>query len=212
MRPRPERDGHRAGAPAERTTARLAPRLVRRAVFPLLCASLVFLLPEITAMADQTDARLDSLFMGLAAAPGPAEAQVIEARIWSIWLEAHDPELDRLMTRGITAMERGDGRGAKQAFDQLIEARPDFAEAWNKRATLFYLLELLPESIADIDRTLALEPRHFGALSGLALIREQQGKPFEALEALEKVQRIHPKMPGLDERIERLTGMLGEAI
>jgi len=163
-------------------------------------------------MADQNDARLEALFQELAAAPGPAEAQGIEARIWSVWLEAGAPELDRLMTRGITAMERGDGRAAEQAFDELIEARPDFAEAWNKRATLFYLMQRLPESIADIDRTLDLEPRHFGALSGLALIREQQGKPFEALEALEKVQRIHPRMPGLADRIERLTGMLGEAI
>lgn len=163
-------------------------------------------------MSDQRDPRLDALFEELASPPSAAAAATTEQRIWSIWLEAGDPKLDREMEAGSRAMDRGDASAALRAFDAVVAARPDFAEGWNRRATLYYLMRRFPESVADIERTLALEPRHFGALSGLALIREAQNEPFAALEALEQVVRIHPRMPHLDDRIDRLTAMLGEAI
>jgi tetratricopeptide (TPR) repeat protein len=109
-------------------------------------------------------------------------------------------------------MDLGDGAAALQAFNAAVTAKPDFAEAWNKRATLYYLLRRYAESIADIEQTLELEPRHFGALSGLALIREAQNRPFEALEALERVSQIHPQLPNLRERVDRLTAQFGVAI
>ena len=109
-------------------------------------------------------------------------------------------------------MDQGDAQAAMGAFNAVIAAAPDFAEGWNKRATLFWLMGNHADSIADIDRTLALEARHFGALSGLSMIRESQHRPFEALEALEKVLAIHPRLPQLQLRIDHLTRQLGEPI
>ena len=164
------------------------------------------------AMADQNDSALDGLFARLAAARDVAEAAVIEEEIWTRWLESGRDDVDEQMTRGMRAMERGDGATALLAFDAVVELAPDFAEGWNKRATLHWLTGDWRSSVADIDRTLALEARHFGALSGLALILEAEGKPFEALEALEQVIAIHPRLPQLPQRIEKLTRQLGEAV
>jgi tetratricopeptide (TPR) repeat protein len=164
------------------------------------------------AVADQKNPKLSALFDGLASARSSGEAAPIEQRIWQLWLHADDEVVNRTMQAGMRAMDMGDGAAALQAFDAAVAAKPDFAEAWNKRATLYYLLRRFPESIADIERTLELEPRHFGALSGLALIREAQNKPFEALEALERASQIYPQLPNLGEWVDRLTSELGEAI
>jgi tetratricopeptide (TPR) repeat protein len=109
-------------------------------------------------------------------------------------------------------MASGDAAAALEAFNTAVAQKPDFAEAWNKRATLNYLLRRDAESVEDIERTLELEPRHFGALSGLALVRERQNRPFEALEALERASQIHPQLPNLREWIDRLTAQFGEPI
>jgi tetratricopeptide (TPR) repeat protein len=164
------------------------------------------------AMSDQEDARLGPLFAELAAAASPTEAMSVERQIWAIWFDAGDKDVNRRMGDGTEAMDQGDGLTALAAFDAVIAARPGFAEGWNRRATLYFLMRRFPESVADIEQTLALEPRHFGALSGLAMIREAQNEPFAALEALERVIRVYPRMPQLKERIDRLTSMLGEAI
>jgi tetratricopeptide (TPR) repeat protein len=162
-----------------------------------------------TSIADQDDPRLTEAFVDLARSTVRSEAAHIEQRIWGIWLESGDPDIDLVLHEGMAAMDAGDGARAMAAFDRVVETRPGFAEGWNKRATLSYLMGRYAESIADIDRTLALEPRHFGALSGLALIRERQRDPFAALEALEKVARIHPLMPNLTDWIQRLSSELG---
>jgi len=164
------------------------------------------------AVADQKDPRLSSLFEGLAAAKTGLEAEPIEDRIWQLWVASDDDAVDGAMAAGIQAMNSGDGAGALGAFNEAIAANPDFAEAWNKRATLYYLLRRYAESVADIERTLELEPRHFGALSGLALIREKQNRPFEALEALERASQIHPQLSNLREWVDRLTAQFGEPI
>ncbi len=163
-------------------------------------------------MADQKDPRLSALFDGLASAASSVEAAPIEQRIWQLWIRADDDALNRTMAAGMHAMDIGDGAAALEAFNAAVAAKPDFAEAWNKRATLYYLLRRFPESIADIERTLELEPRHFGALSGLALIREAQNKPFEALEAVDGVSQIHPHLSNLRVWIDRLTSEFGVAI
>ncbi len=164
------------------------------------------------AMADQEDPRLATLFESLASATSGQEAAPIEQRIWQLWVDAQDEAVDRVMAVGMHAMASGDVAVALEAFNTAVAQKPDFAEAWNKRATLNYLLRRFAESIADIERTLELEPRHFGALSGLALIRESQNRPFEALEALERASQIHPQLPNLPEWIDRLTAQLGEPI
>jgi tetratricopeptide (TPR) repeat protein len=163
-------------------------------------------------MADQRDSRLPPLFDRLLAAADPREAALVEQSIWAIWTGAGDEKLDGLMERGLRAMNARDARAALAAFDELVEAAPEFAEAWNKRATLHWLLGNHARSVEDIAATLALEPRHFGALSGLAMIHEAQGRAFEAMEALEQVRSIHPHLPHLDERIQRLMENFGQAV
>jgi tetratricopeptide (TPR) repeat protein len=154
---------------------------------------------------------LRELFARLASAASELEASAIEREIWSAWLSTDDPAIAPWIQRGLAAMESRDIAAALQAFDRVVELAPDYAEGWNKRATLHWLRGAYDASLADIDRTLALEPNHFGALSGLAMIREAQGQPFEALEALEKLIQIHPRLPLLRERIERLSARLGQA-
>jgi len=197
----------------------VAPFVERSAAFSfaiVLALSVAFAaltsLPEDRAVASQNDSRLDELFAKLLTEEDPALIRSIESRIWRIWLEADDAATQGDLTRGMEAMNAGDARTALDVFKAVVEASPDFAEGWNKRATLYYLMGDHAASIADIERTLALEPRHFGALSGLALIHEAAGRWFEALEALDQVRRIHPQMPGLEERLDHISKQLGQAV
>lgn len=156
------------------------------------------------AAAGQDDARLDTLFGRLKVTPNILEAYAIEQDIWGIWLESGDVDVDAEMKLGVQAMGAGDYRAALRAFDSIVERRPDLAEGWNKRATLYYLMGEYDSSVRDIQHTLALEPRHFGALSGLGLIYDAIGNESGAVAALEEVRNIYPLMPGLDERIDEL--------
>ena len=163
-------------------------------------------------MADRHDARLHELFGRLARAASEREASEVEREIWAAWLATDEQAAVPWIRRGLVAMEARDFAAALAAFDRVVALAPDYAEGWNKRATLHWLRGAYEESVADIARTLTLEPRHFGALSGLAMIREAQGRPFEALEALEKLLHIHPHLPQLRARIEELSAQLGQAI
>ena len=179
---------------------------MRRAV--AMALAVVATCAEVPAVASQDDPRLDALFHRLLAAASPAAAAPIEQEIWQIWIEWDDADVSRWMRRGVEALNGGDFRVALDVFDRIVEAAPEFSEGWNKRATLYYLAGHLEASVADVKRTLALEPRHFGALSGLALIRELQGRPFDALEALERVTKIHPQLPHLKQRIDLIERIL----
>jgi tetratricopeptide (TPR) repeat protein len=99
------------------------------------------------------------------------------------------------MARGIQAMARRRMASARLLFDQVVEMAPGYAEGWNKRATVYYLEDNLPASMLDIERTLTLEPRHFGALSGMGLIFSEVEDVEGALEAFEAVLEIHPHSP-----------------
>ncbi|MBI3451320.1 MAG: tetratricopeptide repeat protein [Rhodospirillales bacterium] len=154
--------------------------------------------------ASQTDARLDGLFAQLRAAADAPEAARIEGAIWRLWTEAGDPATDSLMTLGIAAMASGDLRGALAVFDAVTRQSPEFAEGWNKRATVLYLLGAYDASAADVEKTLALEPRHFGALSGLGLINLARERKDEALKAFEAALAINPHMPGVRQNVDTL--------
>jgi tetratricopeptide (TPR) repeat protein len=143
--------------------------------------------------ADQKDARLPDLFAQLQKAPDPMTAMEIEAQIWSIWLEAHDPAVDQLMSEGSEAMGIQKFGTALEKFNAIIAQKPDFAEGWNKRATLYYLMGNYEQSLADIDRTLELEPRHIGALSGLGLVNMKMEREEAAADAFERVLKIDPQ-------------------
>jgi tetratricopeptide (TPR) repeat protein len=160
------------------------------------------------AMADQRDPGLGPLFQYLKKATRPEEANLVEDKIWEIWSMTGDPALDRLMIASSDAMEKGDYPTALAALDALTAARPDFAEGWNKRATVYYLMGEYSKAIADIHRTLALEPRHFGALSGLGLTSLKLGDDAAAADAFQRVLAIDPLYPNARQNLERAEAAL----
>lgn len=160
------------------------------------------------ALADQKDGRLPGLFDKLKAAASPDDTAEIEQQIWAIWLESGDSKLDDLMAAGVLAMQAQDYAPALAAFDKLVKERPDFAEGWNKRATLYYLMGEYQKSLADIDRTLALEPRHFGALSGLGLVNLQLDKLEQAADAWRRVLAISPQDAGARHNLDAVEELI----
>lgn len=170
-----------------------------RRLLPVLAIALVLSCPLIgypmAAIADQSDSRLPDLFKQLQQAKSPGEAMVIESAIWEIWSESGSKDLDRLMLEGMAAMAIRDYATAMTDFDEVTRRAPQFAEGWNKRATLLYLLGDLQASLADIDRVLKLEPRHFGALAGLGLVNLGLDREEAARDAFQQVLKIDPMNP-----------------
>ena len=153
-------------------------------------------------MADQNDPRLEVLFNNLKTSVSVQKASSIEIQIWRIWMEHRNPKAQSSMFLGIAAMNNQQFGKALVHFSLLTEIEPDFAEGWNKRATVFYLMGRFNESEEDILRTLKLEPRHFGALSGQGLIRMALEDWSGAITVLETGLRIHPHMPGVIRNLE----------
>lgn len=160
------------------------------------------------SIADQSDPRLEPLFEQLKAASEP-EAMSIEQKIWTIWLEPSDSKVESIMQGGTEAMGRGDFRAALDAFDQVVTIAPEFAEGWNKRATIHFFLNNLKQSLADISTALKLEPRHFGALSGRGLVLFKLRELGPALAAFEEALEISPHMSGALSNARALRQMLG---
>ena len=152
---------------------------------------------------------LDALFLSLRAARGEAEADVIVAEIWKAWMSSGRPEVDRVLNEGISYLALGLYASARDRFSQAIEAAPDFAEAWNKRARVLYLMNEYDRSLDDIEKVMALEPRHFGALAGRATIHAHAGRWKEALAAFRAALAVNPflkerqtVLPDLERRVE----------
>jgi tetratricopeptide (TPR) repeat protein len=160
------------------------------------------------ARADQQDSRLDDLFARLKMTSNTTEAVALEQQIWSIWIEHDDRSVARLMRQGTVALSQGRLERALERFDQTVRLAPEFAEGWNKRATVLYLIGDYRASVVDIQRTLLLEPRHFGALSGLGLIYDAIEQPSAALRSFEAALALHPHLRGTRQRIEELRGQL----
>ncbi len=180
--------------------------VVRRITAIVLALGLVLglALPAGPVAADQADPRLEALFARLKAAPDLRAAQEIEASIWDIWFQSDDEVIGMLMAQGRAAMTRNHLRAALGKFDQIVKITPGFAEGWNKRATVHYLLGNYPESLHDIERTLKLEPRHFGALSGRGLVLLELDQQAGALDAFESALKVYPKLPGAGHNAEAL--------
>jgi len=171
----------------------------------LVLAAILVLLSAAPAPADQTDARLDPLFAELKTATSETDARYIEREIWGIWSEhGADAEAEMRFREGLILMNAGQLEQAIRLFSIVIEVAPDFAEAWNKRATLLYFTGDYAGSVRDIERTLALEPRHFGALSGLGLIYQQLDSADGAIRAFRAALEINPHMPHIRERLDAL--------
>jgi tetratricopeptide (TPR) repeat protein len=123
-----------------------------------------------SAAADQLDSRLTELFDKLYIAESKNEIHNLTHHIWKIWDETNDPKIEADYHKGLEAMRIGDFVMSIDFFTRVIEKNPDFAEGWNKRATVYYILGQFDKSMIDINKTLLLEPRHFGAMDGMGLI------------------------------------------
>ncbi|WP_245924852.1 tetratricopeptide repeat protein [Aliiruegeria haliotis] len=171
---------------------------------------LILLLPQPARAVDE--AEVDRLFEQLARPEQPGWRQ-IEDSILLEWSKSGSPAMDLLYQRGQEAMADGNMMAAIDHFSALTDHAPGFAEGWNGRATAFFHAGELGMSVADIERTLALNPRHFGAMSGLAVIFEELGYEPEALEVYRAILAIHPHRPEVLEAIDRLQKTVeGEAL
>ena len=139
------------------------------------------------------------------------EAMQIEATLVRLWSQSGSKAMDLLLERGRRAMRAGDNAKAIEHLTALTDHAPEFAEGWNARATAFFLEGMYGPSIADVGRTLALNPNHFGAMSGLATMLEEMGEFSDALRVQEQLVAIHPARPGVQETLERLRRKSGGA-
>ncbi len=148
---------------------------------------------------------LDTLFAALKIAPDAESAKAIESRIWALWMASGSDTCNLLMGRVKAATDAKDYELAIKLLDAVIEIKPDYVEAWNRRATVYYLLKDYSHSLADIREVLIREPRHFGALSGLGLILQDIGDDKHALEAYRKALAIDPHLESLPDVVKTLS-------
>jgi tetratricopeptide (TPR) repeat protein len=134
----------------------------------------------------------EGLFTALVTAKNAAEAAGVTEKIWSFWFRAPNEEAAAQMEQVIDLRVARDFAGAMAILDKLVESQPEWAEVWNQRATIRYIVRDYDGSLADIDRVLALEPKHFGALSGQAIILMHQGRMAEGQAALKRAVEIDP--------------------
>ena len=158
-------------------------------------------------MADHTDPRLAALFSRLQTTDDATDAAVATNLIWAIWHQSDDDRINDLMRQGLTQMSSRDYADAVATFSEMIDLDAGFAEAWNKRATVYYLMGEYGPSVKDIDRTLELEPRHFGALSGLGLIMIALENEEAAIAAFEATLAVNPFAAGAEQNLEALRAL-----
>src|SRR5436190_2567626 len=159
-------------------------------------------LPKVGA--DRTKG-LDFLFGALKAAPDQASAKHVEARIWAMWLQTPSDTAALLMSRAKAAVDAKKFDVALKLLDSLVKLRPDYTEAWNRRATVYYLQNDYIHSMQDIQQVLIREPRHFGALAGLGMIMQEVGDDKRALEAFRKALAVNPYLEKLPDLVKSLT-------
>ena len=156
-----------------------------------------------TARGDRTQ-NLDFLFGALKVAPDETSAKAIEQRIWALWGVSPSDTANLLMLRVRTAIEAKDTDLAIKLLDGIVKIKPDYVEAWNRRATLYYSKKDYGHSLADIREVLKREPRHFGALMGLGLIMQDLGDEKQALEVYRRALAVHPKLPRIPDLVKTL--------
>jgi tetratricopeptide (TPR) repeat protein len=166
---------------------------------PLLALALL-----LSPLPGRAQTQVDGLFDQLYAADNPFEGRKIEHKIWEAWMVSGSDTIDALMKGGVAVMDAGDYKRAEDIFSSMIELKPDYAEAYNKRATVRFLAGDYAGSVADIERTLKLEPRHFGALSGLGTIMEKLDNLPEALHAWRRALAADPYLADAPEKLKEL--------
>jgi tetratricopeptide (TPR) repeat protein len=133
-----------------------------------------------------------------------------EHSVWQVWSRSGDTETDHLLQMGIEQMSRRDGPAAAQTFSAVIQRRPDFAEGWNKRATVYFLMGDYQKSLQDCDEVMKRNPSHFGALAGYGQIYLELDQPERALQYFRRALRVNPNLGGVAEIIPQLERALLE--
>jgi tetratricopeptide (TPR) repeat protein len=147
---------------------------------------------------------LDFLFGALKAAPDAESAKQVENRIWALWIASGSDTANLLMTRAKTAIDANDLDLAIELLDAIVKIKPDYVEAWNRRATIHYMRKEYRQSMEDIRQVLIREPRHFGAMSGLGMILQEFGDEKRALDVFRRALEINPHLPKIDELVKTL--------
>ncbi len=145
--------------------------------------------------------RLDTLFSELRRSRNEQAAQRVANRIWREWFRSGSDSVDLLMQWADAAMKERRFDAALDFLDQVVVLAPDYAEGWNRRATVHFMMDDYGKSLADIERTLRLEPRHFGALGGLAQIMMALDRKERALEAYMRLLEVYPMMRSAQEQV-----------
>lgn len=148
---------------------------------------------------------LDFLFGALKAAPDEDSARHVEARIWALWLQTPSDTAALLMTRAKAAIDAQNMDVALKLLDAVIKLRPDYVEAWNRRATIYYIKNDYVRSLEDLQQVLAREPRHFGALAGVGMIMQSLGDDKRALDAFRKALAVDPYLEKVPDIVKSLT-------
>jgi tetratricopeptide (TPR) repeat protein len=148
---------------------------------------------------------LDRLFEALKVAPDEESAKYVENRIWAIWVASSSDTANLLMGRVKTAVDGKDLDLAIKLLNAIIDIKPDFVEAWNRRATVYYTKQDFGRALADIHEVLAREPRHFGALSGLGIILQELGDDKRALDVFRRALAIHPRLERIPDLVKKLS-------
>jgi tetratricopeptide (TPR) repeat protein len=142
--------------------------------------------------------------------PDPFVRAIAERSLWDVWGRSGETEIDALFANGVQEMSEGLGEAAVQTFTRIIERRPDFAEGWNKRATVLYMLGEYQKSLADCDEVMKRNPYHFGALSGYGMIYLKLGDPARALAYFERALAVNPNLTQVEETAQALRRLLIE--
>ncbi len=138
----------------------------------------------------------------------PLVRTLSERALWEVWSRSGDGEADRLLAIGIEQMSERQGEAAVETFTKVIQLRPEFAEGWNKRATVYYLLGEYKKSLADCDEVMKRNPYHFGALSGYGMIWLELGEPEKALAWFERALDVNPNMESVERAVQMLRRLL----
>ena len=169
----------------------------------------LFTQPLKSAPLSGTESQLETLFENLSTIESFDESQMIVNQIWQIWITNNDDATNlKMMRRGISFMDSGNFSIAEEVFTRIIKRDPSFTEAWNKRATVRYIMNDIRGSESDIYETLMREPRHFGAMAGLGLIRVQQGLLSDALTIYQDILKINPQSPDAVKMVPELETIL----
>ncbi len=172
---------------------------------------IVFLLFSCSLKADQNDARLEDLFEILSTTANDVQINEVTSNIWDIWHETNDPSIEADFYRGLESMRTGDLIMAVAFFTRVIDKNPNFAEGWNKRATVYYMLGKFDASMMDIHETLKLEPRHFGAMDGMGLIFIHLEQFDKAIDIYDQMLKIFPNNYSTKQKKEMLINKSSES-